>query len=311
VPLGLIGVQFALALISDDRAISVPSFDLHWLLLCGGACISLTYGLEVLGHAVTRWAVMTAFIGAGLFLGTLALRHLRRAKQSLIPLVARRIPTYAMTLRGGSLFRVSVTMVPFLPPTMFQLGFGLNPFASGLLIIPLFAGSLGTKIMTTRMLRRYGFRRVLLVNGAMTTLAILGCAALTPSTSYAVIVVVLFANGLTGSLQFSALNSLAFADVPSEHMSTTNTLANVVQQLTLGLGITVAAADVHLAALLHREAALGLTLTDFRTAIVAAAIVTAVSTLDALALSQDAGSLVSGHRPLASKHENDVANSRA
>jgi len=158
----------------------------------------LTYGLEVLGHAVTPWAVMTAFIGAGLFLGTLALRHLRRAKQSLIPLVARRIPTYAMTLRGGSLFRVSVTMVPFLPPTMFQLGFGLNPFASGLLIIPLFAGSLGTKIMTTRMLRRYGFRRVLLVNGAMTTLAILGCAALTPSTSYAVIVVVLFANGLDG-----------------------------------------------------------------------------------------------------------------
>jgi EmrB/QacA subfamily drug resistance transporter len=311
VPLGLIGIRFALALISDDRAPSVPSFDLPGFLLCGGACISLTYGLELLGQAVTPWAALTAFTGAGLLLGALALRHLRRAKQPLIPLVALRIPTYAMTLRGGSLFRVSVTMVPFLLPTMFQLGFGLDPFASGLLMIPLFAGSFGMKIVTTRMLRRYGFRRVLLANGALTTLAILGCAALTPSTPDAVIVVVLFANGLTRSLQFSALNSLAFADVPPEHISTTNTLANVVQQLTLGLGISAAAAAVHLAALLHPEAAVGPTLTDFRTAIVAAAIVAAVSTLDALALPQDAGSVVSGHRPLTSKHESDPANSEA
>jgi EmrB/QacA subfamily drug resistance transporter len=311
VPLGLIGIRFALALISDDRAPSVPSFDLPGFLLCGAACIFLTYGLELLGQAPTPWAAMTVFIGAGLLLGALALRHLRAAEQPLIPLAALRIPTYAMTLRGGSLFRVSVTMAPFLLPTMFQLGFGLNPFVSGLLIIPLFAGSLGMKIVATRTLRRYGFRRVLLVNGALTTLAILGCAALTPSTPYAVIAIVLFASGLTRSLQFSALNSLAFADVPPEHMSATNTLANVVQQLTLGLGIAAAAAAVHLATLLHREAAVGPTLTDFRTAIAAAAVMTAVSTLDALSLSQDAGSLVSGHRPLGSADENDLANSKA
>jgi MFS family permease len=145
------------------------------------------------------------------------------------------------------------------------------------------------KMVATRMLRRYGFRRVLLANGGLTTLATLVCAALTPSTPYVVIVVVLFANGLTRSLQFSALNSLAFADVPPEQMSTTNALANVVQQLTLGLGITAAAVAVHLATLLHREVAVGPTLTDFHTAIVAAAIMTAVSTLDALTRSQDAG----------------------
>jgi EmrB/QacA subfamily drug resistance transporter len=310
-PLGLIGIWCALALISDDRAPSVPRFDLSGFLLCGSACVFLTYGLELLDRAPTPWAAMTACIGAGLLLGALALRHLRSAEQPLIPLAALRIPTYAMTLRGGSLFRVSVTMVPFLLPTMFQLGFGLDPFASGLLILPLFAGSLGVKIVTTRLLRRYGFRRVLLVNGTLTTLTIVGCAALTPSTPYTVIAIVLFASGLTRSLQFSALNSLAFADVPPEQTSATNTLANVVQQLTLGFGIAAAAAAVHLAALLHRDAAMGPTLTDFRTTIVAAAIMAAISTLDALALSPDAGSLVSGHRPLGSEHENDLANSQA
>ena len=149
----------------------------------------------------------------GLLLGALALRHFRGAGQPLIALGALCMPTYAMTLRAGSLFRVSVTMAPFLLPMMFQLGFGLNPFASGLLILPLFAGGLGMKIVTTRLLRRYGFRRVPLVNGTLTALTIVGCAALTPSTPYTVTTVVLFASGLTRSLQFSALNSLTFADM--------------------------------------------------------------------------------------------------
>jgi hypothetical protein len=123
------------------------------------------------------------------------------------------MPTYAMTLRARSLFRVSVTISPFVLPTMVQLGFGLNPFASGSLILPLFADGLGMKIVTTRLLRPCGFREALLVNVTPTTLAIVGCAALTPSTRYAVTTIVVFASGLTRSLQFSALNSLAFADM--------------------------------------------------------------------------------------------------
>ncbi|HYZ61831.1 MAG TPA: MFS transporter [Acetobacteraceae bacterium] len=311
VPLGLIGIWFALALISDERAACVPRFDLSGFLLCGGGAVCLTYGLELMGRRLTPWAAATVFIAAGLLLGALALRHLRRAEQPLLPLAALRIPTYGMTLRGGALFRISVTMVPFLLTTMFQLGFGLGPFASGLLTVPLFVGGVGMKIVTTRTLRRYGFRRVLLLNGALTALTILGCAALTPSTPYAVIAIVLFATGLTRSMQFSALNSLAFADVSREQTSGTNTLANVVQQLTLGFGIAAAAASVHLAALLHREAGTGPTLMDFRAALVAAAVMTAVSTLDALALSRDAGSLVSGHRPARSAHGSDLAHPNA
>jgi EmrB/QacA subfamily drug resistance transporter len=311
VPLGLIGIWCALTLISRDRASSARRFDLPGFLLCGSTCVSSTYGLELLGRVPTPWAVMAVCIGVGLLLGALTLRHLRRAEQPLFDLAALRVPTYAVTLRGGSLFRVSVTVVPFLLPLMLQLGFGLDPFTSGLLVLVLFAGSLGMKTVTTRTLRRYGFRRVLLVNGALTTLTVLGCAALTPATPYAVMVVVLFAGGLTRSLQFSALNSLAFADVPPDQMSDANTLANVAQQVTLGLGIAAAAAALRLAELLHRDVAATPTLADFRTAIVIAAVMTAVSSLDALTLSPAAGSLVSGHRPSGTAQKNDPAASKA
>jgi len=79
VPLGLIGVGFALALIGRERAAAPQRFDLVGFLLCGGACIALTYGLELLGRAPTPWLAMTVFVGAGLALGALAIRHLRCA----------------------------------------------------------------------------------------------------------------------------------------------------------------------------------------------------------------------------------------
>jgi hypothetical protein len=127
---------------------------------------------------------------------------------------------------------------------VFQLGFGLNPFASGLLILPLFAGSVGMKIVTTRLLRRYGFRGVLLVDGTLTTLTLVGCAALTPSTPQ-------HADGDRPIRERAdallAVQRPQFAHVrrrAPEQMSAANTLANVVQQLTLGFGVAAAGAAV-------------------------------------------------------------------
>ena len=157
---------------------------------------------------------MTVFVEAGLALGAVAIRHLRCAKAPLIDLRALGIRSFAVTLGacpvigflkqvfhtgtrhvfvilylapeaqilhysdrllgGGSLFRMSVAAVPFLLPLMFQLAFGLDAFISGLLVLAVFGGSLGMKVVTTRALRRFGFRQVLLVNGAVTTLTILG-----------------------------------------------------------------------------------------------------------------------------------------
>jgi len=115
-------------------------------------------------------------------------------------------------------------------------GFGLNPFASGLLVLAVFAGNLVMKPMTTPILRRFPFRATLLVNGGLNAACIFGCALLTPATPVLVIAALLFASGLTRSMQFTALNTLAFADVPENWMSGANTLFNMVQQLGMAMG---------------------------------------------------------------------------
>ena len=112
----------------------------------------------------------------------LAVAHFRRAAAPLIDLATLKIKTFAITISGGSLFRIAISVSPFLLPLMFQVGFGLSAFQSGLLMLGLFAGNLGMKTVTTPMLKRFGFRNILIVNGILTAFLILACAALSPQT---------------------------------------------------------------------------------------------------------------------------------
>ena len=164
---------------------------------------------------------------------------------SLHPLVRLdllRIPTFRASVLGGSLFRIGVGAIPFLLPLMLQLGFGLNPFQSGLLTFVSAAGALFMKTLAARILRTFGFRAVLTVN-AFIAAAFIGANGLfTPATPYAVIVVVLLVGGCFRSLQFTALNAIAYADVSNREMSHATGLTSVAQQLALSLGVALGAA---------------------------------------------------------------------
>ena len=169
--------------------------------------------------------------------------HLGRTKHPLLGLGALKVPTFALTFWGGSLFRMSIGAVPFLLPLLFQLGFGLNAFHAGMLVIAVFAGNLMMKPFTTRILRRYGFKPVLLVNGLLNALAIGACALLDPATPVAVIAAVLFVGGLTRSMQFTAINTMAYAEVTPGEMSRATTLVSVNQQLAISAGVATWAAS--------------------------------------------------------------------
>ena len=133
--------------------------------------------------SLTLIALVLLLAGAGLF-GTLATFHFRRQAHPLIDFRSLRIPSYLVTLRGGSLFRMAISAVPFLLPLLFQIGFGLSPFASGLLVLSVFAGNLVMKSLTTPILRRFPFRTTMLVNGTLNAATLFGCALLTPATPF-------------------------------------------------------------------------------------------------------------------------------
>ena len=294
VPLGVLAMVLAAFWITNLREDRAKPFDWIGFTLSSTACVSFMYGLELIGRQNTPWVTTGLFLGCGGALGTLAVVHLRSAPAPVIDLSSLKIKTFAVTLGGGSLFRMAISVSPFLLPMMFQVGFGLDAFQSGLLMLALFAGNLGMKTVTSPVLRRYGFRSVLVANGILTAVGILACSALAPQTPRIVILAVLFANGLFRSMQFTSLSTLAFADVPKLQLSSATSFFSMVMQMTMGMGVALGAIALRVAALLERHRSATPSVTEFHIAFALVSVLAFVAVVDCFSLAPEAGAAVTG-----------------
>jgi MFS family permease len=177
---------------------------------------------------------------------------------------------------------------------MFQLAFGLTPFMAGLYVLAYFGGNLLMKTVTTPALRHFGFRNVLIANGVLAGLSILACGVLAPATPAAIVVAVLLVAGLTRSMQFTALATLAFADIEPHQRGSSSTLSSMMQQVAAGLGVALGAILLNVSqSLRHAD---HLALVDFRLAFTVVGLTALAASALFLRLKPDAGAEVSGHR---------------
>jgi EmrB/QacA subfamily drug resistance transporter len=251
VPLGLAGLGLAVILIPNSPGHGKGSFDWRGFALTGLASFSLMYCLEAIGRGGIEWFVAAPLLCGSLGAGAYAVRHALRAVHPLIDLSPFQVPSFAVTVRGGVLFRAAISAVPFLLPLMFQLAFGLSPLDSGLLLLAVFAGNLGMKPATNAVLGRFGFRRTLIWNGALAMTTIFACGLLTAAAPAAVIAAVLFLSGLSRSMEFTTINALSFSDLDRARMSGANTLFSMLQQMGNALGVAGGAIMLRAAALAH------------------------------------------------------------
>ncbi|WOZ79163.1 MFS transporter [Kosakonia sacchari] len=294
VPLGLLAIALALRIIPNIREEERRPFDLPGFIATSVAMVSLVYAMEALGSEHPQGALTVSLLVLGALTLIFTLRHFRRATWPMIRLDAMKVPTFRVTMYGGSLFRASISAVPFLLPLLFQVGFGMDPFHAGLLVLAVFAGNLSIKPATTPLIRWLGFKKLLLINGALNVLALLACALLTSHTPVWLTFMILYLGGVFRSVQFTGVSTLAFADVPSPQMSYANTLFSTATQLAVGLGITLGAIGIrigeHVSTWLHITAVEGI---SFRLAFVFIALICLVGMIDTLRLAKDAGSAVS------------------
>jgi hypothetical protein len=286
----------ALRWTDNERENTERSFDWLGFALAGSACVAFMYSLELMGRQTSHWPTVWALLAYSLLAGALAAMHMRRTEHPLIDFACLKQRTFAVSIWGGSLFRIGIMASPFLLPLMFQVTFGLNAFQSGLLVLTMFAGNLAMKSVTTPVLRRWGFRSVLLVNGVVSALLILALGLLAPATPKVAMVAVLFLHGLSRSMQFTALNTLAFVDIPKALLSSATSFAAVVQQMGMGLGVAVGAVALRCAGWLRGEQAGSITLMDFHLAFWMMAGLGVLAVLDCFGLPREAGAEASGHR---------------
>ncbi len=288
VPVAVLGLVLVTLYIPDVRIDSVAGFDMRGFLLLGPGLAAFLTGVTLAGLTLVPVPGVVALVAGGLALLAGYVRHAGQSVDPIVDLRLLRLPTFRASATGGTLFRVGVGALPFLLPLMLQFGFGLSAFQSGMLTFAAGAGAMGMKFMAPPILRRWGFRRVLLGNAVLSAVFILAPAAFTLATPWAWMVVVLFVGGLSRSLQFTALNAVAYADVPSDRLSSATSFASVLQQLSGSIGITVAAFGLEAAQVLIGGPALSLA--HFPAVFALIAGVSFLSVIPFLRLSRQAGS---------------------
>ena len=289
VPLGLAGLLLAWHVVPATRADASRRFDVLGFILAGLAVLVPLSAVELLGRETVDWGLVLVLSLAGLGFGWLALRHMGRHAFPILPLDGLAVSSFMRSVFGGSLFRIAVGAVPFLLPLMFQVGFGLDAFRSGLLVLALFVGNMGIKPLTSGILRRYGFRVVLILDGMLAALAIGACGAITPAMPLGLTVALLVFAGATRSMGLTTINTLAFAEMPPAHLSGANTLFSMLQQISFGLGVALGAVALRIAQNWRPAQASHATPLEFRIAFALIGIVALGAVLDAFRLPADAG----------------------
>ncbi len=295
-PLGVIALICALRLVPRGEPMRDRALDWRGALLSGSACVLLAYGLDLVSKSDESPLVGVVVLAAGMVLGVIGVWHLRRHPVPLIDLSVMAHRTFSFNIISGSLARAAIGTAPFLLPLMFQVGMGFDAVRSGFLVLAVFAGNLLMKTMTSQVLRWFGFRRVLLINGVLLAISLALCGLLEADTPTVVIVVLLFASGAFRSMQFTSMATIAFADVPQPKMGSANALNNTAMQLTLGMGVAVGAFLLHASGWLRGSADDTPILTDFRLAFYAAGVLALFGCLAAIRLDHNAGAEVSGHK---------------
>lgn len=289
-PLGALAVAVALRVVPDVRGQGATGLDRVGLALVGGALATLTYSVGLLEGGPVRWAPCAGFGAAGAALAALGLRHLARTRDPLLDPAALRVHTFRVAHAGGSLFRVAVNAVPFLLPLFFQDGFGWTPLRAGSMVVFVFAGNLAVKPATTPLLRRLGFRTVIVAAALALAAATAATGLLTAHSAPIPTALLLIAGGAFRSIGFTGYNTIAFADIEPDAMTHANTLSSTVQQLAQGLGIAVGALALRAGELVAGPSPLA----AYRVAFAVLGLLAVAAALEAAGLPRDAGARIGG-----------------
>jgi EmrB/QacA subfamily drug resistance transporter len=297
IPIGLLGIVMALKFIDPIRGENPERFDLYGLVLAGIGLAGIAFGLSVAGLNLLPWPVVAALVAIGSISMTLYVMHARRTGSPVLDFSLLRLQTLRASIIGGFMFRLGIGALPFLLPLLMQTGFGLSPFQSGLVTFASAVGAMGMKALAARIIRAFGFRYMMTINALVSAAFLAACALFTVTTPLLLIMIILVVGGFFRSLQFTAINTVAYAEVEPAQMSRATTLVSVNQQLAVSAGVAVGAFSVETTLWLRHQDELSATV--FAPAFLVVALISAASCWFFWQMPDDAGHEISGRKALA------------
>ncbi len=234
VPVGLIGLWLNRTQMPDFHGERRP-FDWIGFVLFALASGMLLTAAETTGDDNYRNAGIAAL--AGIACAFAYWRYSRRARHPVADLTLLKVRSFAIALGGGMCTRLGTAGLSFVLMLFLQVGCGWSPTAAGMMIVPQAVAMVLMKLLIDRILKRHGYRRVLFVNTALATVLLACFAFFDATTPWWAIALLMFAYGFVMSLQYTAMNTLAFVDLPPERAAQASSLSSAAQYLVISFGI--------------------------------------------------------------------------
>ena len=239
-PIGLLGLVLVYLHLPDYRQANSHPLDTTGLILFGSGVALLSYVLEVFGeHTLSVRAMAGLLAISAALLAAYGLRAVR-TEFPLLRLGLFRIRTFRASVSGSYFTRLGIGGIPFLFPLLYQVGLGFTPIQSGLLLMPQALAAMSLKFAMPGILKRFGYRTVLISNTLILGVLIVSFATIGAATPVALIVAQVFVFGFFTSLQYTSMNTLVYADVTEEQTSGASTIASTMQQMSISFGVAAA-----------------------------------------------------------------------
>lgn len=292
VPIGILGIYLTNRYIENTREEHPGKLDWVGFYLSGAGAALFMLGMSMIGSGLIQEGTAVAMALAGVLILVVYWFYSNRVENPLLDLRFLQIPTFNCSVLGGSLFRIGLGALPFLLPLMLQEGLGMTAFQAGVITCISAIGAFGIKTVTIKVIRRWGFRAVLMVNAVLVGISVAICGMLYPGMPVWIICLIIMLGGLFSALQFTSLNSLAYADIESRDIGRATSVASVIQQMSLGLGVTVAGILLHFSQAINGHPQIRWT--DFWPAFLVVGMFSVASVSVTRRMSPDGGSSVAG-----------------
>ncbi|OYR16987.1 MFS transporter [Brucella grignonensis] len=304
VPIGVIGIWFATRFLPDNDERIIKRLDWPGFFLSGIAMSGVVFGLSVVSLPALPPVIGVVTVVIGLACSVLYIFHARRVSDPLLNLKLFDNQVFRSAVFGGSVFRLGIGAIPFLLPLMFQLGFGMTPFQSGMMTFVSAIGAISMKFGAKRVFSLFGFRRTLMYGSLISAAFIAANGLFFPETPYGFIVGFLLIGGFFRSLFFTGVNALAFAEIPDAKTSQATPITAVAQQVSIALGVAMAGGILEISTALRGAP---LQLADFHTGFFVVAAISATAFFWFAKLAPDAGRELSGPTTIKSKSKERTA----
>jgi EmrB/QacA subfamily drug resistance transporter len=240
IPIGLCGLYMVYRHLPNYREQRNYPLDVTGLVLFGSGIALLSYVLEVFGETTLSGREILGLLAiSAALLATYGL-HTVRTPHPLLRLGLVRIRSFRVAVTGNLFTRLGIGGIPFLLPLLYQVGLDFTPIQSGLLIMPQALAAMTLKLTMPVILRKFGYRRVLIVNTMTLGAMIFLFSTIGTATPVWLIVLMAFTYGFLTSLQYTSMNTLAYADVNERQASAASTIASTVQQMAVSFGVATA-----------------------------------------------------------------------